>query len=283
MKKYFPIVSLSVLTLLSTCNPPAEVESGWTDTPVACDGDTARWNNVMQYPDDPQFGIGVKNDGTFLYLSITSWKRAVNRQLLRFGFTAWFTSPSKKGKRFGILFPIGMMRNSAAWHSDRRSMHDPEAMKERMEAALQEMELLGPEITDSVPVKTAVAESFGLAVRMFPSDENLIYEIKVPLRQDSVSKYALEIGNDSLLLVTFESTVPDVDTRNRGDGAMEAPHMGGGGGGMSGGGRPGGGMGGGGRGMHGNGRGGHAEPSAEEMPASFNASFSIRLARNPAK
>jgi hypothetical protein len=215
---------------------------------------------------------------------MTSWKRAVNRQILRFGFTTWFTSPSKKGKRFGIHFPLGMRKNAATWRADRESMHDPEAMRERLQESLQEMELLGPEKNDSVPVKTAVAESFGLAVRLFPSDENIVYEIKVPLRQDSVSKYAMDIGNDSLLKVTFESTVPDVDMHSRGDGGMETQHMGGGGGGMSGGGRSGGGMGGGGRGMHGHGGGGgHAGPSAEEMPASFNASFSIGLAKSPTK
>jgi hypothetical protein len=175
-------------------------------------------------------------------------------------------------------------------------MHDPEAMRSRMEAALQEMELLGPEKNDSVPVRTVVAESFGFTVRLFPSDENLIYEIKVPLQQDSLSKYAIDIGNDSLLKVTFESTVPDVDMHSRGEGGMEAPNMGGGGmsgggrpggggmggggGGMSGGGRPGGGGGG---GMPGGGRGGPAGPSADEMPKSFNASFSIGLARNPIK
>ena len=283
MKKFFLIVSLCVLTLLSTCNPPAVVESRWTDSPIVFDGNPAQWKDIMEYPDDPQFGIGVRNDGTFLYLSMTSWKREVNKQILRFGFTTWFTSPSKKGKRFGIHFPLGMMKNAAARRADRESMHDPEAMKERMEEALQEMELLGPGKDDSVPVKTGVAESFGLIVRLFPSDENLVYQIKVPLRQDSVSKYAIDIGNDSLLKVTFESTVTDVDMHSRGEGGMGTPNMGGGG--MSGGGRPGGGMGGGGagRGMHGGGRGGHAGPSAEEMPASFNASFSIGLARNPVK
>ena len=239
MKKIFLFVFLSILTLLSTCNAPAVVESSWTGSPIACDGDTARWNGVMQYPEDPQFGIGVRNDGTFLYLGITSWKRAVNRQILRFGFTTWFTSPSKKGKLFGIHFPVGMRKTGAAWRAGRESIHDPDAMRARMEEALQEMELLGPEKNDSVPVKTAVAESFGLVVRVFPSDENLVYEIKVPLRQDSVSKYAIDIGNDSLLNVTFESTVPDVDMHSQDEGGTETPHMGGGG--MSGGGRPGGG------------------------------------------
>lgn len=277
MKCLFLIIFTFVLTLLSTCNPPETVESRWTDSPVVFDGNPAQWKDIMQYPDDPQFGIGVRNDGTFLYLSMTSWKRAVNRQILRFGFTTWFTSPSTKGKRFGIHFPLGMMKNAGERHADRESMHDPEAMRERMQEALQEMELLGPGKEDSVPVKTVVAESFGIIVRLFPSDENLVYEMKVPLRQDSVSKYAIDIGNDSLLKVTFESIVPDVAMHDRGEGGMGMPNMGGGG--MSGGG----GMGGGGRGMHGGGRGGYAGTSAEEMPASFNASFSIRLARSPTK
>ena len=88
-----------------------------------------------------------------------------------------------------------------------------------MEEALADMELLGPGKDDSVPVKTRVAESFGVVVRMFPSEENLVYEIKESLRQDSLCKYAIDIGNDSLLTIAFESTVRDADAgRGQGEG-----------------------------------------------------------------
>jgi uncharacterized membrane protein YgcG len=277
MKIRFLFVSAMGLALFVSCRSKVFLESTWIDTEIAYGADTAQWNKVMQYPDDPQFGIGVQNDGRYVYLRVISWKRDVNKQLLHFGFTTWFTSASKKGKRFGIHYPLGMRRNATAWRADKEGGSDPEEMKARMEESLQEMELLGPGKDDSVPVKTRVAESFGIAVRMFPSQENLIYEMKVPLREDSICKYAIDIGKDTIIEAAFESDVPDLSERSHGEGHGEGGGMGGGGGGgMHGGG--------GGRGAYGGGgggQGGHERSAADEMPDQFKASFFLRLAGKP--
>ena len=148
--------------------------------------------------------------------------------------------------------------------------------------AFQEMELLGPEKTDSVPVITVIAESLGIAVRIMASEENLIYKVKMPLREDSLARPAIGIGNDSLVAVTVETTEPEAAENHAGgqDGSGTSSAAGGGmhGGGM-GGGR---GMhGGGGGGMHGG--GGHEAASAGDSERPFTASFSILLARNPAR
>jgi hypothetical protein len=284
MKIFFPLVFLFGCAFLFSCNSPADIQSKWTGSEVPCDADTSRWAGVMQNLDDPQFGIGVQNDGRYVYLRMISWKREVNKQLLRFGFTTWFTSPSKKGKRFGIHFPLGMRKNEADRRAERESRNDPEEVKTRMEEALQEMELLGPGKDDSVPVKTRVAESFGIVVRMFPSEANLVYEMKVPLREDSIAKYAIDIGKDSLMDVAFETDVPDVGAHSGGESHGEGGGMpgGGGGSGMHGGGAGAGGMhgGGGGGGVHGG--GGGREGPAEEAQDQFRTSFSLKLAHQPA-
>jgi hypothetical protein len=268
MKIFIPIVSAFILLLLSTCDSPVDVASVWTDSEIANDNDTAQWNNIMHYPDDPQFGIGVRNDARYLYLRMVSWNREVNGEILHRGFTAWFTSPSKKGKRFGIHFPLGMAGSAPARHQEIENEKDPAERKARLMESLQEMELLGPEKDDSIPVKTRVAESFGIGVGMFPSEKNLVYEMKVPLREDSLCKYAIDIGNDSLLKAAFETTVRAVEEHGVGEGGGESHGMGGGSKGMGGGG----------------GRGGgeaHERLVAEDMPSQFKASFSIMLSQKP--
>jgi hypothetical protein len=284
MKIHFLMSTASafIITLFVACESPVVVQSTWTDSEIVIGTDTLQWKDVMQYPDDPQFGIGARNDKTYLYLCVKSWNHEINRKILRSGFTTWFTSPSKKGKRFGIHFPLGAARNAAAAPrgADRESGSDVDEMKARMEEALADMELLGPGKDDSVPVKTRVAESFGVVVRVMPTEENLVYEIKVPLRQDTLCKYAIDIGNDSLLTIAFESTVRDADAgRGQGEGGGELPGMSGAGGGMRGGG--------GGRGMHDDGGGGegggHKRSFSEEMSEQFKASFSMKLAHKTAR
>jgi hypothetical protein len=286
VKKMLIIPALAIV-LLAACGPRIIIQSMWTDSQSAIDADSAQWKDATQYPADPQFGIGVKNDGRNLYLCLTSWKRAMNSQLLRNGFTVWFTSKSKKGKRFGIRYPMGMAQNGADRHANRGRRPDASDGKNMLGLAFQEMELLGPEKTDSVPVRTVIAESLGIAVRILPSEENLIYKVKVPLREDSLAKYALDIGNDSLVSVTVETTVPDA-AENHGGGQGGSETSGAPGGGMHGGG------GGGGRGMHGGGggggsmhggggHGGREASSTDDSQGPFAASFSILLARNPAR
>jgi hypothetical protein len=282
MRFYYPVVIALVFTLLSTCNSPVFVESRWTDAEITFDADPSSWKDITKFPEDPEFGIGVRNDGTFLYLHMISWKHSLNSRILHFGFTTWFESRSKKGKRFGIHFPFAMAQNPAAWRADMKNAHDPEAERARIEESLQEMELLGPGKSDSIPVKTKIAESFGIVVRLFPSDENLVYEMKVPLRQDSVRKYTIDIGQDTLMNVTFEYLPPEIERpRNGGGSSMNGPGMGGGGG-----------IPGGGEGMHGAGgmrggggmhEGGHARSFPEDFSDPFHASFAIRLAGRPDK
>jgi hypothetical protein len=277
-KNMLVIPALAILLLITTCESPAVVRSTWTDLEPAIDTNLDQWKNATQYPADPQFGIGVKNDGRNLYLCMTSWKRAVNSQLVRFGFTTFFTSKSKKGKRFGIRYPMGMMGGGAGSGANRGRRADAQDKKAMYDLAFQEMELLGPEKDDSVPVKTAIAESLGIAVRLLSSEESLVYKLKVPLRQDSLAKYAIDIGNDSLLSVTFAMTVPEAGENHAGGQGGSSPMPGGQGGGMGGGGR---GMHGGG-GMHGSGGGGHGGQAAkteEEAQGPFEAAFSILLAR----
>jgi hypothetical protein len=277
MKIYFFLVSVFLLMLVSRCNKPVNIESKWTDSEIPFNADSSQWKGVMQYPDNPQFGIGFKNDGRFLYLRAVSWNDSINKQILRFGFTTWFTSPSKNGKRFGIHFPIARRRTAEERRADRENKPDSAEVRARWEESLQEMEFLGPENNDSIPVKTKVAESMDIVVGLFPSQENLIYEMKIPLREDSVCKYAIDIGKDSVLKVAFESDVPEIGTHGQGESHGGGAGGGGkgGGGGMSGGGGRG--MHGGGGGMRGGGGGGH-EHAAEAVPEQFKASFSVELA-----
>ncbi len=276
MKVCCPLGFLLVLLFLSTCERPYVIKSVWTDSELSCNGDTTQWKDVIQYPDNPQFGIGVKNDGKFLYLRVVSWKDPINKQILRFGFTTWFTSPSKNGKRFGIHFPIARKRTAEERRGDKENRPDSAEMRSRWEESLQEMEFLGPENSDSIPVKTKVAESMGIVVGLFPSQEKLIYEMKMPLREDSVCKYAIDIGKDSVLKVAFESDIPEIGTHGQGE-----SHGGGAGGGGKGGrGR---GMHGGGGGMRGGGGEGSHEHAAEAVLEQFKTSFAITLANKFAK
>ena len=264
MKILFPIASIFLLALISWCDMYADVESKWTDSEVAFGADTMQWKNVMRSPENPQFGFGVINDAKFLYMRVVSCKDSVNRQILRSGFTTWFSCSSKSGKWFGVHFPIGKKKNAEKKPSEKENMTDSAEFNAQRDNVPQEMELIGPETEDSIPVKTNVAESMGIVVRLFPSPEKLVYELKIPLRPDSVCKYAIDIGKDSVVNVIFQTDAPVLSNRGRG----ESQNVGGGGSmGL-------------GRSAH---KGGGHEGTSEEAPVQFKEAFSLKLADKPVK
>ncbi len=270
MNKTVAVLAAILVFSLSSCEPPEVIQSKWTGSDIAFDANVARWKDVMQYPDDPQFGIGVRNNGAFLYMCMISWKRDINGRILQFGSTVWFSSASKKGKRFGIRFPMGTPENKTAARQGREKARDSEEMRAKLAESFQEMEILGPEKSDTVPVKIVVAESFGIVVRVYPSEENLIYMIKVPLNSDSVSRYAMDIGKDTLVNLSFESIVPTADVGSAGEGSEAPAPLPSAGGGMQGG-----------AGMRGGAE--HTRPTRDETAEPFSATFTIALSMKPAK
>ncbi|HUI91048.1 MAG TPA: hypothetical protein VLX68_02270 [Chitinivibrionales bacterium] len=278
MGRSLTVLVAILLPILLGCKPQEIIQSKWTAPDSLLAADTSRWKGQVQYPDDPQFGVGARNDSKYLYLCLTSWKQDVNRRILRYGFTTWFTSKSKKRRLFGIHFPVGQTAGApgGGWRHHNGGQ-EAEGAPQISDESLQQMELLGPEKSDSVPVKTSVALTFGIVVKMFPTYESLVYLLKVPLNSDSVNKYAMDIGSDTLISLKCATDVPDITSgREGGEGGTSSHAMGGsGGGGMHG--RGGGGMHGGGGGMHGGG-GGRSASTSQEQVDSFTAGFTIRLA-----
>lgn len=272
------LVSVSVFALLLLNCKSIQIESRWLDRPVTFDGKASEWNDLVVYPKDTKFGLAVMNDDTCLYLCMMSWDQTITSQIMRFGFTTWFETKGGKGKPLGIHYPLGMAKSGF-----RHATDDPEGMKEKIKEALEHIEILGPNKDDTCPTRTIITESMGIVTRIVPSEGNCIYELKVPLNQDSIRKFAIDIKKDDILTVKLETSAFDPE---RMKGPSSGEPSGPPGGGM--GGREGGGMGGGG-GMHGagghgggmHGGPGHGGGGSAAMSEPFKLSVEIKLAARP--
>jgi hypothetical protein len=269
-KNLLSIFIILPLMMTCCCNSPV-LESTWKTSEIVIDGNSVEWNQMIQYPKDNQFGIGISNDDKFLYLCLSSWDRQTSMQIMTMGFTVWFETKSQNEKKFGLHFPLGMMKAGQPPFMRGRQVQDPEQMKEFMDAAMQEMEILGQGKNDSLTIKSLIAESYGITARILQSQENLVYELKIPLNQDSLCRFAINTGNDSLIKLTLETTKPDFDKMGGPPGMGGRMPPGGMGGGMG----PGGGMG------CGMGPGGPPGGGTPSMPEQFKMELSVKLARNP--
>ncbi len=270
-KKLFSIFIILPLMMICGCNSQV-LESTWKTSEIVIDGNPVEWKQTIHYPEDSRFGIGVSNDDKFLYLCLSSRDQQTSRQIMTMGFTVWFESKSHRGKNFGLHFPLGMMKADRPPVMHEKQGQDPEQMKEFMDAAMQEMEIIGPEKNNSRTVKSIVAESYGIVARILPSEGNLDYELKIPLNQDSLCIFAINTGNDSLIKLTLETTKPEFAKTGgpSGHGGRMPSGRGGSGMGPGSGMPPGGGM----------GPGGPPRGGAHSMPEQFKIELSVKLARN---
>jgi hypothetical protein len=313
MKYRFGMILIPLSLLAITQCGAQRIESSWRNAEISIDGNPGEWKNSLQYPENNKFGIGFMNDEKDLYICMTSWAAETNKLIMQQGFTLFFKTPSGKGRIFGIHFPCAMERfpmGGPGPHNQNQSFQEHgsgnmngnmdmkdsqpgqqqaemrENADKKFENSIQNIQIIGPGESDTVPMKMIQAETAGLVARVISlPNGNLCYEAKIPLRYDPSVKFAIGAEKDSVIKMSFETSVPSAGTTAGG------PPSGGSGSGM--GGPPGGGMGGmggppqghgGGGGMGGGpggGPGGGGNGQQSTSTDQFTGSFLIKLAVKP--
>jgi hypothetical protein len=141
------------------------------------------------------------------------------------------------------------------------------------------MELLGPGEDESRTIKSIFSETYGIQAKIVASDGQMIYEIRIPLSSDSLSRFSLGVATDTLLAMALETSAMDFGRMEGRPGGGMGPPSGGMGGGPGGGmGPPSGGMGGGPMGGMGPGRGQAPGGGNMTAPQQIKIELKIRLA-----
>jgi uncharacterized membrane protein YgcG len=225
-----------------------DLKSRWRDREITIDGKNTEWRylNVL---DDKETSVGVSNDNDFLYLILITTNRGVHNQVARRGLTLWFDSDGGKDEKFGIHYPIGFGGIRSA--QDSRPESDNEGQNLRKENSTDELEIIGPKKEDRH--RMTLAETGGIEARFTTSNDVLVYEMKVPLLENSTHPFAIGTKSGARIgvgAVTLADRVPERPVEGfgesggeRGEGAGERSGSGtggrGGGGRRSGGGRKG--------------------------------------------
>jgi uncharacterized membrane protein YgcG len=254
------------------------VDSTWPKNEITANGKIGNWEGLINYSLSDQFGLGVANDDKYLYLCAVIEEQKIGMQILHNGLTAWFETPATKDKLFGIHFPLGN-GIPQEFHHHRDVEEDTNGLGAKVEAACQQLEILGPGKNDSLLRNIALCEPYGIQLKFAFSRDEFIYEARIPLLSDSSMIYAVNPGKDSLLTLRIEVPAPEVSAANQ-EGSEESGSRSGGG--MGGGGMGGGHYGGGGMGHQG-GMGGGGFGGQRQQAQPIDAKFIIKLAGKPTK
>lgn len=227
---YYSLLASAILLNLTNCNLNNVINSSWQKIKISIDGNISDWNGLITQTPDQKFGIGVANDDSSVFVCLTTDDPRIIHQVMRSGMTIWFESGRSERNRLGIHFPMGMAGSGINFHAYREAAENSDSIRQMMQEALNTMELLGPGEKDTVPMRTTIAESFGIQMKLFPERDNFIYELKVPLHpNDSTSKYFITANKNSLITIVLESSTPETDggstvyAEQHRSGSMEIP------------------------------------------------------------
>ena len=271
---------LIALVSISGCGSSTEIPSFWNNNEVVVDGNGAEWKSNTFYLNDQHVTIGARNDQNFLYICLMSSETQFRRQMVGAGLTIWFEADGGMGK-WGVHYPIGFAGQGKPPQDDNQEREGAQEDRDQMmQAALQQLEILGPGKDDRQQFST-LQQMPGIEAKIGNGANSVVYELKVPLHKSK--DYQYWIGPDNLATVKVSMEMGNFEkgkrqSMNSGDEGGEGGEGGGGYGG--GGGRRGGGGGmGGGRGGRGGG-GGRQQGSA---PSQFKFNANIRLAASSDK
>jgi hypothetical protein len=272
-----------MLIIAAGCGGDLKLDSCWRNVEINIDGDNNEWAKCATYLEDEGFAVGVMNDADYLYISVSTADREIQRQVMMSGMTVWLDVTNDKSKDFGIRFPLGMretdMRERMKQLQDGDDPPDRAEMQKQFEQQITEMdqfEMIGPH-EGNIRLMHAM-DSETIAVKLGVINGAFVYELRVPLREHEDYLYGLGVSPGTAIGVGLDS--PEIDM---GDMRVEMGSTGGGrGGGMGGGGRGGGGGGGGSRGGGGKGGGSGTRSggAAFEKPEPFEVWASLNLAAN---
>ncbi len=251
-------------SILMGCGSSLRLDSQWRDRVISVDGKHEEWQEGMNFVEKENVAVGFFNDEDYLYISMTTTNRDIQRQFMAMGFTIWFDPDGGKKKEFGILFPVGMMEMGMMMRG-RGQSQDIETLRENFKKSLNDLEIFMP--GEKEPRRMPVADATGIEVTVGDSHEQLIYEIKVPLHKSEIHPYAIAAKADKPIGIGFETAQLDREKmRERmGRGGMGSRPPGGGSGGV-----------GGGRGGFGGGRGG-GMGGRPQMPEQFKLWAQVQL------
>lgn len=207
-------LSIGLIVLIAACGNK-QLESKWRTDEITVDGSNRDWADKLIYNRDNDIAIGIVNDETDLYISISSTDRAMIQKIIIGGFTVWFNAKGNKDKTIGIRYPIGTQGSAPRFpeslKGDRNRNYPDEQPMESFRKRWEEFEIIKNE--ENISLRIPIDNEVGIEVRNSFYEGMLVYELKIPLYKKQNSPYAIGTGKSEFIGIGFESG--KMENRNR--------------------------------------------------------------------
>ena len=218
-RNLFLALPLALLLLACSRQPTASTASRFAATPPVIDGQSSEWTDSLHYDITTKLQYQVLNDQRMVYVRLKAADPVAQAKIIRLGLVVWLDTTGRNQHQFGVRYPLGgslagrgaragaegeydQADNATAAPAERRA--NRRARMSLALAGMREMELLNykgskePTLTDAqsqLGVKAAIA---------MDAQEDLLYELAVPLRLLYRKLPALGSGRVAVVGVTLD-------------------------------------------------------------------------------
>lgn len=242
----------------SACSSEKYISS-WNEDKIIVDGNQSDWKGKLNYIEDERVAVGVFNDNENLYLCLTTDDRGKIMQLLNLGMTLWIKPDDDRVKTIGIKYPIKSddfdmrsMRNKS------QKGNEEDFLRKYLEGFQNKQNELQIVNEDNYSLYAyPINNDSGIRIKMGESMHQLVYEISIPIADNNMSEFYMDLFPGDNLTIGFETNEFQRPESGRGSG-------------MTGGGR--------------SGRGGYSRMQGDSMPdrpEPIEIEIDVRLAKSP--
>lgn len=203
MKSISMRIILSVLLLeLADCRTFSTftMQSVAPPHPMEIDGRTEDWKGNL-FLESEHLELGFLNDRDNLYVCLLTKDDFTRAEILSRGLTVWFDPKGGTHHVLGIEFPLGLPPDEQKLPL-RETKEGPELENVPQNVPMTEMEILREK---EPPRRLTLSEAKGIDVKVRPTSDAIVYELKIPLASSSEHPIAVGTEPGQRIGIGFES------------------------------------------------------------------------------
>ena len=220
-RRWPALLPTALLLLACSRRPTASPAARFAATPPAIDGQPTDWADSLRYDPTSKLQYQVLNDGRTVYLRLKVADQATQARVLRRGLTIWLDTTGRHQRQFGVRYPLGGPPPPNQTAPDpNASLADRRLRRTLALAEMREMELLNYK-GNKEPTLTDALSPLGVKVALgFNAQDDLIYELAVPLRLLYRRLPALNPGRVAVVGVWVAGNAPGAGSVASPDGSV---------------------------------------------------------------
>jgi hypothetical protein len=184
---------------------PVAFDSVWrSDRPIRVDGSDGDWRGLTAPVKGEHFSVGFANDADALYVCLETTDRVLATQITQQGLILWFERAGDKS-RYGLRYPVPGTRivPGPGLGDTSEPGGSQQVVPQPPDSGQGQVEVLGPGKRDTRQV--TMDEGLGIEARVGIHGKLLVCELRLPLRPQAGSAFALDADANSRLRVELQT------------------------------------------------------------------------------